>query len=51
MLSGPRPKAIFQAHKQKSSVLIFRGDFLGLQKWCGFATYTQSTANLVLPNT
>ena len=30
---------------------MFRGDFLGLQKRCGFETYTQSTTNLVLRNT
>ena len=35
----------------KSIVSILRGDFLGLQKRCGFETYTQSRVNYVLLNT
>ena len=30
---GQRPKPIFQPHKKKSIVSIFRGDFLGPLEW------------------
>ena len=40
----------YQVHDLKQ-FFNFRGDFLGLQRRCGFETYTQRTANHVLPNT